>query len=103
MQPTAIDSKSKNHHNERVAFIQASWHKEIVDQSRKGFLAEMLEQGYQERATSTSLKSAVPSRSRCMPSCWPRPVAMQALWARHWWWTAASIATTSSRSQSSVA
>ncbi|WP_019408682.1 6,7-dimethyl-8-ribityllumazine synthase [Pseudomonas psychrophila] len=42
MQPTAI------HHNERVAFIQASWHKEIVDQSRKGFLAEMLLQGYQE-------------------------------------------------------
>ncbi|WP_397454524.1 6,7-dimethyl-8-ribityllumazine synthase [Pseudomonas versuta] len=42
MQPTAI------HHNERVAFIQASWHKEIVDQSRKGFLAEMLVQGYQE-------------------------------------------------------
>ena len=42
MQPTAI------HHNERVAFIQASWHKEIVDQSRKGFLAEILEQGYQE-------------------------------------------------------
>ena len=48
MQPTAIDSKSKNHHNERVAFIQACWHKEIVDQSRKGFLAEMLVQGYQE-------------------------------------------------------
>ena len=42
MQPTAI------HRNERVAFIQASWHKEIVDQSRKGFLAEMLVQGYQE-------------------------------------------------------
>ena len=42
MQPTAI------HHNERVAFIQASWHKEIVDHSRKGFLAEMLVQGYQE-------------------------------------------------------
>ena len=42
MQPTAI------HHNERVAFIQASWHKEIVDQSRKGFLTEMLAQGYQE-------------------------------------------------------
>ena len=42
MQPTAI------HHNERVAFIQASWHKEIVDQSRKGFLAEMPVLGYQE-------------------------------------------------------
>ena len=45
MQPTAIDSKSKNHHGERVAFIQACWHKDIVDQSRKGFLAEMLVQG----------------------------------------------------------
>ncbi|MBO0496710.1 6,7-dimethyl-8-ribityllumazine synthase [Pseudomonas sp. Marseille-Q1929] len=48
MQPTAIDSKSKNHHGERVAFIQACWHKDIVDQSRKGFLAEMIAQGYQE-------------------------------------------------------
>ena len=48
MQPTAIDSKTKNHPGERVAFIQACWHKEIVDQSRKGFVAEMISQGYQE-------------------------------------------------------
>ena len=48
MQPTAIDSKSKNHHGERVAFIQACWHKDIVDQSRKGFVSEMIAQGYQE-------------------------------------------------------
>jgi 6,7-dimethyl-8-ribityllumazine synthase len=48
MQPTAIDSKAKTHPGERVAFIQACWHKEIVDQSRKGFVAEMLSQGYQE-------------------------------------------------------
>ncbi|EJZ59547.1 6,7-dimethyl-8-ribityllumazine synthase [Pseudomonas sp. RSB 5.4] len=48
MQPTAIDSKTKHPHGERVAFIQACWHKEIVDQSRKGFVAEMLAQGYQE-------------------------------------------------------
>ncbi|AAY93755.1 6,7-dimethyl-8-ribityllumazine synthase [Pseudomonas protegens] len=48
MQPTAIDSKSKHHPNERVAFIQACWHKEIVDQSRQGFVTEMLAQGYQE-------------------------------------------------------
>ena len=48
MQPTAIDSKSKIHPNERVAFIQASWHKDIVDQSRKGFVAEMARQGYAE-------------------------------------------------------
>ena len=49
MQPTAIDSKSKNHHGERVAFIQACWHKEIVDQSRQGFVAEMLAQKQQFR------------------------------------------------------
>jgi 6,7-dimethyl-8-ribityllumazine synthase len=48
MQPTAIDSKSKHHANERIAFIQASWHKDIVDQSRKGFVAEMANQGYTE-------------------------------------------------------
>ncbi|WP_426157554.1 6,7-dimethyl-8-ribityllumazine synthase [Pseudomonas sp. TSRC2-2] len=48
MQPTAIDSKSKHPQGGRVAFIQACWHKEIVDQSRKGFIAEMLVQGYQE-------------------------------------------------------
>lgn len=48
MQPTAIDSKSKNHPNERIAFIQACWHKDIVDQSRKGFVAEMANQGYAE-------------------------------------------------------
>ncbi|RRV07500.1 6,7-dimethyl-8-ribityllumazine synthase [Pseudomonas sp. v388] len=48
MQPTAIDSKSKTLPHERVAFIQASWHKEIVDQSRKGFVAEMARQGYAE-------------------------------------------------------
>ncbi|WP_350023101.1 6,7-dimethyl-8-ribityllumazine synthase [Pseudomonas protegens] len=48
MQPTAIDSKSKHHPNERVAFIQACWHKEVVDQSRQGFVTEMLAQGYQE-------------------------------------------------------
>jgi 6,7-dimethyl-8-ribityllumazine synthase len=48
MQPTAIDSKNKHPHGERVAFIQACWHKEIVDQSRKGFVTEMIALGYQE-------------------------------------------------------
>ena len=45
MQPTPIDSKS--HGNERIAFIQACWHKVIVDQSRKGFVEEMAKHGYQ--------------------------------------------------------
>ena len=47
MQPTAIDSKSQHPQGERVAFIQACWHQEIVDQSRQGFVKEMLAQGYQ--------------------------------------------------------
>ncbi|TDV54713.1 6,7-dimethyl-8-ribityllumazine synthase [Pseudomonas graminis] len=42
MQPTAI------HAHERIAFIQACWHKEIVDQARKGFVAEMAQHGYAE-------------------------------------------------------
>ena len=46
MQPTAIDSKS--HPNERIAFIQACWHKDIVDQSRTGFVDEMVKLGYQK-------------------------------------------------------
>ena len=46
MQPTAIDSKAHSH--ERIAFIQACWHKDIVDQSRKGFVEEIVRLGYQE-------------------------------------------------------
>lgn len=42
MQPTAI------HAHERIAFIQACWHKEIVDQARKGFVTEMAQHGYAE-------------------------------------------------------
>ncbi|QAX82199.1 6,7-dimethyl-8-ribityllumazine synthase [Candidatus Pseudomonas adelgestsugas] len=48
MQPTTINNTSKNYHSERVAFIQACWHKDIVDQSRKGFLTEMIALGHQE-------------------------------------------------------
>jgi 6,7-dimethyl-8-ribityllumazine synthase len=32
----------------RVAFIQASWHKDIVDQCRISFLAEMAKRGYRK-------------------------------------------------------
>lgn len=47
MQPTAIDAKGRHPH-ERIAFIQACWHKEIVDQSRQGFVAELAGLGYSE-------------------------------------------------------
>lgn len=31
----------------RIAFIQASWHKPIVDQAREGFLSQIENQGYE--------------------------------------------------------
>jgi len=43
----AIDIKKKSS-TRRIAFIQASWHKEIVDQCRIGFVAEMATRGYSE-------------------------------------------------------
>lgn len=33
---------------QRVAFVQAGWHRDIVDQCRLSFIAEMLHQGYAE-------------------------------------------------------
>jgi 6,7-dimethyl-8-ribityllumazine synthase len=43
----AIDIKTKSA-TRRIAFIQASWHKEIVDQCRIAFVAEMATRGYSE-------------------------------------------------------
>lgn len=33
----------------RIAFVQSSWHRQIVDQARKGFLAEMAALGFPEQ------------------------------------------------------
>src|SRR5690606_24706668 len=44
----AIDIKSKS--ARRVAFIQSSWHKDIVDQCRVAFVEEMGKRGYSEDA-----------------------------------------------------
>ena len=32
--------------NQRIAFVQSCWHKDIVDRSRDAFLAEMARQGF---------------------------------------------------------
>ena len=34
--------------NRRIAFIQAGWHREIVDQCRRSFIAEIVNLGYAE-------------------------------------------------------
>jgi len=44
-----IDIKTKSA-TRRVAFIQSSWHKDIVDQCRIAFVAEMATRGYSEDA-----------------------------------------------------
>jgi 6,7-dimethyl-8-ribityllumazine synthase len=35
-----------NHDGKRIAFVQACWHKEIVDQCRRSFVAAMEDAGY---------------------------------------------------------
>jgi 6,7-dimethyl-8-ribityllumazine synthase len=42
-----IDIKTKSAAR-RVAFVQSSWHKDIVDQSRLAFIDEMAKRGYAE-------------------------------------------------------
>jgi len=50
-QQHTIDIKAKpaGASNQRVAFIQAGWHREIVDQCRIGFIAEIAKSGYSEQ------------------------------------------------------
>lgn len=48
-QPVAIKSKaSAAVAGERIAFIQAGWHRDIVDQCRISFVAEIAKSGYTE-------------------------------------------------------
>ena len=35
--------------NERVAFIQAGWHKDITDQAKKSFIEDMAKAGFPEK------------------------------------------------------
>ena len=46
MNQRAIDQSSRPAEHGRIAFVQASWHREIVDQSRRGFLDEVEKAGY---------------------------------------------------------
>jgi 6,7-dimethyl-8-ribityllumazine synthase len=40
-----ISQHDGSQHDDRFAFVQSCWHRNIVDQGRKGFLAEMAKQG----------------------------------------------------------
>ncbi|MFC5472342.1 6,7-dimethyl-8-ribityllumazine synthase [Paraherbaspirillum soli] len=47
MQHSAVDIQSKLL-GQRIAFIQAGWHRDIVDQCRIAFIAEIAKSGYSE-------------------------------------------------------
>ena len=54
MSPSIDHSRSPGDHHDgpdrRIAFVQACWHRDIVDQCRRAFLAEMAERGIGEAA-----------------------------------------------------
>src|SRR5438477_11200422 len=60
---------------QRVAFVQSSWHREVVDEARIAFLDEIEARGI-ERARVDLFEVPAHSRSRCMRNCWPRHVAI---------------------------
>lgn len=48
MLPPSVVTKSTPQAGQRIAFIQACWHREIVDQSRLSFISEITSLGYAE-------------------------------------------------------
>ncbi|MGS0742115.1 6,7-dimethyl-8-ribityllumazine synthase [Glaciimonas sp. GG7] len=48
MLQSSIVAKSTPQAGQRIAFIQAGWHREIVDQSRLSFISEITSLGYAE-------------------------------------------------------
>lgn len=49
-QPLEFPTPNGAYRATRIAFVQAGWHAEIVDQARVGFSAEMLKLGFPETA-----------------------------------------------------
>jgi nitric oxide synthase oxygenase domain/subunit len=89
-----------SHHGQRIAFIQASWHKDIVDQCRIAFTEEMAKLGWPVSSIDFfELPGAF--EIPCTPRSWPRPASTPASSPAAWWSMAASIATTSWRNRSS--
>ena len=48
-------SRAVRHSPVRIAFVQACWHKEIVDQCRIAFLAEIVRRGYRRQSVELFL------------------------------------------------
>ena len=48
MSQKLLVTNTEIHANQRIAFIQAGWHRDIVDQCRLSFIAEIVNLGYAE-------------------------------------------------------
>lgn len=82
----------------RFAFIQASWHREIVDQSRDAFRHAVADSG--RAVTVDFLSFPAPMKSRCWPRSLPNREATTRSSRLGWSLTAASIAMNSSPTRS---
>src|SRR5688572_28349860 len=51
--PASATQSAGSSHKARFAFIQSSWHEDIVDQGRGAFLAEMARQGISAESIDT--------------------------------------------------
>ena len=85
----------------RLAFVQSTWHEEIVDQCRDSFIEEIAGLGVSsDRIDLFRVPGAfeIPST----PSDWPAAGCMRQSSAPAWWSTGESIVTTSSPRPSST-
>ncbi len=74
----------------KIAFIQARWHANIVDEARKSFIAEL------SATTGANVEVEifdVPGAYEIpfMPKPWPRPASMRLSSAQLSWWMAVFI------------
>ena len=79
----------------RIAFIQACWHRDIVDQARDSFAAKIEKHGIApDRVDYFEVPGAfeIPLRAKLLSKS--NQYAPSS--TRPWWWTAVSIATNSS-------
>jgi len=86
----------------RIVFVAASWHKDIVDQARDAFLAELATLGYpagQVDAFEVPGAFEIPLLPRSSPPAAATPPSSEP----RWWWTGGSTGTSSSPAPSSTA
>lgn len=68
-------NQSHPHTTPRIAFVQATWHKDIVDQARLAFIDELAALGI-ARDSVDVFEVQEASKSPCRQNFWPSPAAI---------------------------